>query len=133
MAGAFAAPYDTQYSGEPLRVGLCHCQDCRQTSGSAFSMFAVWPRQAYEGTGDLATFNGRSFCPACGSRVVHLRADEAEVMVGSIDDAPSDLIPAYELWITRREPWLHALPWTDQFKGDRPEDSGDWRRPVVEG
>ena len=32
-----------EVDGEPLRVGLCHCTDCRQTSGSAFTMYAVWP------------------------------------------------------------------------------------------
>jgi hypothetical protein len=105
--------------GEPLRVGLCHCQDCRRTSGSAFSCFAVWPRQAFSHTGELATFQGRSFCPACGSRVAHLRNDEAEIMVGTLDDGPSDLIPSYELWVGRREPWLLSCAWATQFSGDR--------------
>src|SRR5688500_5416855 len=93
-------------SGEPLRTGLCHCLDCRRTSGSAFSFFAVWPRSAYEGRGALATYDGRSFCPKCGSRVVHLRDDEAEIMVGALDEAPGDLMPQYEVWIPRRERWL---------------------------
>ena len=105
--------------GEPLRVGLCHCQDCRRTSGSPFSFFSVWPRDTFSHTGDLSTFQGRSFCPTCGSRIVHLRSDEAEVMVGSLDDGPSELIPEYELWIGRREPWLMACAWADQYDHDR--------------
>ncbi|TIT98114.1 MAG: GFA family protein, partial [Mesorhizobium sp.] len=40
-----------QVTGEPLRVGLCHCKDCRKTSGSAYQAFAVWPSQAFESTG----------------------------------------------------------------------------------
>lgn len=94
--------------GAPLRVGLCHCHDCRRTSGSAFNFFGVWPRSAYLGTGELSTFEGRSFCQICGSRVTSLRDDEAEIMLGALDLAPSDIVPGYELWIDRREPgsWM---------------------------
>ncbi len=106
--------------GEPLRVGLCHCKDCRKTSGSTFSAFAVWPRDAFEMTGNLGTYGGRGFCPTCGSRFVSLRDDEAEVMIGSLDVAPADLVPEYELWVGRREHWLPALPSAAQFEHDRP-------------
>ncbi len=105
--------------GAPFRVGLCHCQDCRRVSGSAFNFFGVWSRSVYEGTGELGTFEGRSFCSVCGSRVASLRDDEAEIMVGALDIAPSDIIPGYELWIGRREPWLMNLPWAEQYQHDR--------------
>ncbi|WP_202326322.1 GFA family protein [Mesorhizobium sp. 113-3-9] len=105
--------------GAPLRVGLCHCQDCRRTSGSAFTFFGVWPRPAYQGAGNLRAFEGRSFCPECGARVASLRGDEAEIMLGTLDSAPSDIIPGYELWIGRREPWLMDLQWAEQFEHDR--------------
>ncbi|WP_095091506.1 GFA family protein [Mesorhizobium sophorae] len=105
--------------GAPLRVGLCHCQDCRRASGSAFNFFGVWPRSAYEGAGELRTFEGRSFCPDCGSRVASLRGDEAEISLGALDLAPGDIIPGYELWIGRREPWLMDLQWAEQFEHDR--------------
>jgi hypothetical protein len=105
--------------GAPLRVGLCHCQDCRRTSGSAFNFFGVWSRPAYEGAGELRTFEGRSFCLNCGSRIASLRNDEAEIMLGALDRAPSDIIPDYEIWIGRREPWLMDLQWAEQFQHDR--------------
>lgn len=105
--------------GAPLRIGLCHCHDCRRTNGSAFNFFGVWPRFAYQGTGQLQTFAGRSFCPECGSRVASLRDDEAEIMLGTLDLAPSDIIPNYELWTGRREPWLMDLQWAEQFEHDR--------------
>lgn len=41
-------------------------------------------------------------------------------MIGSLDIAPTDLMPEYELWTSRRETWLHALPGTEQFEHDRP-------------
>ncbi|TIM93126.1 MAG: GFA family protein, partial [Mesorhizobium sp.] len=43
-----------------------------------------------------------------------------EVAIGSLDIAPTDLVPEYELWTSRRETWLHALPGTEQFEHDRP-------------
>lgn len=105
--------------GEPLRVGLCHCTDCRRSSGSAFGAFAIFRRDAYQGTGELATYTGRSFCLQCGSRVVNLSEDEAEVMLGCFDQAPTNFVPRYELWIGRREHWLAPVPRIDQFEQDR--------------
>ncbi len=106
-------------TGEPLRIGLCHCTDCRQASGSAFSFFATWPRAAFEGTGETASYKDRNFCPACGSRVYSLREDEAEIAMGALDEAPSTLVPQYELWVFRREEWFHAAPGAAQFERDR--------------
>jgi hypothetical protein len=119
-----------QVEEEPLRVGLCHCTDCRKTSGSVFSTFAVWPRSAFSSVSHVATYRGRSFCPNCGSRVFSLTPTEAEIMVGSLHDAPSGLVPAYELWTPRREDWLHGLPWTDQYVGDRAGEVGTWRETL---
>ena len=87
-------------------------------SGSAFNFFGVWSRSDYEGAGELKTFEG-SFCSVCGSRVASLRDDEAEIMLGALDLAPSDIIPGYELWTGRREPWLMDLPWAEQYQHDR--------------
>ncbi|MDX8482676.1 GFA family protein [Mesorhizobium sp. VK24D] len=107
-------------TGEPLRVGLCHCKDCRKTSGSAYQAFAIWPRNAFECEGITSTYGGRSFCPTCGSRLPTVGEDEVEVMIGSLDIAPTEgLEPSYELWIGRREHWLHPLPEARQFEHDR--------------
>ncbi|PDT17959.1 aldehyde-activating protein [Rhizobium sp. J15] len=104
--------------GEPLRVGLCHCADCRKSSGSAFVFFAVWPRQAFSYSGEIATFSGRSFCPVCSSRLFCLQEAAAEIRLGSLDSPPTDLAPDHEIWIKRREPWLHPLPGAGQFDQD---------------
>ncbi|RWG67087.1 MAG: hypothetical protein E5X18_15260, partial [Mesorhizobium sp.] len=55
-----------------------------------------------------------------GSRLPSVREDEAEVMIGSLDVVPTEgLEPSYELWIGRREQWLHPLPEASQFEHDR--------------
>lgn len=107
--------------GEPARVGLCHCADCRRETGSAFLHYGDWPAGSFGYTGEIATFGGRSFCPRCGSRLFHLQADGgAEICLGSLDEAPTGLRPAREGWIRRREDWLAPVAGASQAREDPP-------------
>lgn len=106
-------------TGEPDRVGICHCTDCRQESGSAFTYLGVWPESGFETSGSTETFEGRQFCPSCGSRLYAVDEGEAEIKLGALREAPVDISPTYELWVKRREPWLKAIPNADQFQQDR--------------
>ena len=107
-----------QVEGEPIKTGLCHCTECRKETGSAFLYYADWPRDAFSVTGDFATFEGRSFCPRCGSTLFHLSDDHAEIALGSLDGAPSPFAPQREGWIKRREPWLGEVHGAGQFRED---------------
>lgn len=109
-----------ELSGEPSRVGICHCTLCRRETGSVLMAFAVWPQSAFETQGETKSYEGRSFCPECGSRLFSLGDDEVEIKVGTLDDAPTGLTPHYELWIRRREPWLVPVIGTEQHDKDRP-------------
>jgi hypothetical protein len=104
--------------GEPEKVGLCHCVECRKATGAAYLAYADWPRSAFTSAGEAREFRGRSFCPICGSRVFHLSQTGAEIMLGALDEVPSDLRPTREGWIIRREHWLPALAGAAQFKRD---------------
>jgi hypothetical protein len=105
--------------GAPLRIGICHCTDCRKESGSAFATFGIWPGHAFESAGEVRYYNGRGFCPECGSRVFSAVDEEGvEIRVGSLDMAPTDLEPEYELWVKRRENWMQPLD-VPQFDEDR--------------
>ena len=105
--------------GEPFHVGRCHCADCRKESGSTFTVYGQWPRDAFELRGELATYGGRSFCARCGSRLLCLDDDGVEIRLGSLDDAPFELRPEAEIWIKRREPWLHAVEGASQHVENR--------------
>jgi len=105
--------------GEPLRVGICHCTDCRQESGSAFTFYGMWPLDRFETTGPTAEFAGRHFCPRCGSRLFSIDAREAELKLGILSAAPTDFTPSYELWVKRREPWLRPIEGAAQYDEDR--------------
>lgn len=111
-------------SGEPWRVGLCHCLTCRKRHAAAFNAFAVFPREAVTFTdagGEpialdrLGVFASsrqgrRYFCRACGSPVLSAdeAGDEVEVFLGSLDH-PNRLAPTYEAFTPRRETWLGAM------------------------
>jgi hypothetical protein len=105
--------------GEPTRIGICHCTDCRQESGSAFTFFAVWPAGRFESKGDTVEYSGRRFCPECGSRMFSADDNEAEIKLGVLSEAPTPLAPTYELWVKRRESWLRPIEGAEQFDEDR--------------
>jgi hypothetical protein len=105
--------------GEPLRVGICHCTDCRQESGSAFTFYGIWPADQFQRVGETREFAGRHFCPGCGSRLFCVDDREAEIKLGILSEAPTSLVPSYELWIKRREPWLRPVEGAQQYEEDR--------------
>ena len=104
--------------GAPLRVGICHCLDCRKHHGALFYAAAVFADRAVSITGDTASYEGRHFCPRCGSSVSARSGDEIELHLGALD-APDQLVPEYELWTRRRESWLPEFPGLVQFAGNR--------------
>ena len=108
--------------GEPLHVTRCHCADCRKESGSAFTVYAHWPVEAFALTGEISSFDRRAFCARCGSRLLDLSdLDDGiiEIRVGSLDDAPFDLTPQTEIWVKRRESWIPPVDGAVQHEESR--------------
>ncbi|VVM38113.1 hypothetical protein PS645_00128 [Pseudomonas fluorescens] len=105
-------------SGQPYRVGLCHCLDCRKFHGALFHASAIYPETAVAISGETRDYGGRHFCPRCGSSVFNRSADETEINLGCLD-APDQLTPTYESWTVRRESWLPAFSLVRSYPGDR--------------
>ncbi len=105
-------------TGRPYRVGLCHCLDCRKHHGALFHASAIFPQAAVRVSGDTDSYNGRHFCPRCGSSVFSRSGDEIEVNLGTLD-APDQFAPTYELWTVRRESWLPPFPLKHRYERDR--------------
>lgn len=108
-------------TGAPLRVGLCHCLDCRKHHGALFHASAIFPQSAVTLSGDWRSYRGRAFCPHCGSSVFSQSGDEMELHLGAFDE-PNLFRPSYELWTTRREAWLPPFPGLQSYPQDRPGD-----------
>lgn len=109
-------------SGAPFRVGLCHCLDCRKHHGALFHASAVFPEAAVSTTGETRSFQGRHFCPRCGSSVFSKSGDEIEIHLGALD-VIDRFRPTYELWTIRREAWLPPFDGMRTYTKDR-EGSG---------
>jgi hypothetical protein len=105
-------------SGQPYRVGICHCLDCRKHHGALFHASAIFPRDAVTVEGETRDYAGRLFCPRCGSSVFGQSADEIEINLGALDE-PNRFTPTYELWTERRESWLPAFPVSRRYERDR--------------
>jgi hypothetical protein len=111
--------------GEPYRVGICHCLDCRKNHAAPFQAFAMFPADHVTVTGETGCFarnavSRRYFCPQCGSPVFarDKDSDEIEVFLGSLDE-PNRLRPTYELWIGRREAWLPEIDVARRYDHNR--------------
>ena len=104
-------------SAEPISMGICHCRDCQQATGSAFAAGMLVPRNALAITGNVNYFDvigdsgnpvGRGFCPICGSRLFSKppNPEFIGIMAGSLDD-PSDFEPQAEIYAASAQPWAY--------------------------
>ena len=113
--------------GDPVHVRRCHCANCRKESGSAFSVYALWPTEAFELSGELSSYDGRDFCPRCGSRLLDTSNPGdtlIEIRLGSLDEAPFELKPEDEIWVKRRESWIPPVESAAQH-GERAAQNGE--------
>jgi hypothetical protein len=105
-------------TGDPVRVSVCHCLNCKKRSGSAFAVQARWPKEQVriEGqsksfvmvadSGNSATFH---FCPECGSDVYYRNDGKFDGLIaiplGAFDD-PYFASPGFSVWEERMHDWV---------------------------
>lgn len=108
-------------SGEPVRISVCHCLDCKKRSGSAFAVQARWPadKVQVEGrskswtniadSGNRLTFH---FCPDCGSDVHYEIAGKfaglVAIPLGAFAD-PDFPAPRFSVYENRKHEWVDIL------------------------
>ena len=112
-------------TGEPVRVSVCHCLNCKKRSGSAFAVQARWPKKVIRIEGESKTFvmladSGNRgtfhFCPACGSDVYYeidgkfddKFNDLVAIPLGAFDD-PYFANPRFSVWEKRKHDWIEVL------------------------
>lgn len=96
--------------GEPTRISICHCGECKRRTGSAFSLNATWPDDQVTIRGEATQFERsgedgghwvrESFCPRCGVRIfyrIELRPRMVSIPVGAFRDRdfPAPQIAVY--------------------------------------
>lgn len=108
-------------TGEPVRVSVCHCLNCKKRSGSAFAVQARWPSAQVSIEGQSKTFvmvadSGNSatfhFCPDCGSDVHYENNgkfdEQIAIPLGAFDD-PFFVAPAFSVWDERKHDWVELV------------------------
>ena len=116
---------------DPEEVGICHCIDCQQLTGSAYRVTATAKREDFRLTGgepklyakrgDSGAKSLQFFCPNCGSPCYRTGegedAAEIGIRLGTINQRHA-LTP-------KRQSWRgSALPWVDEIgRLPRGEDS----------
>lgn len=107
--------------GEPARVSVCHCLDCKRRTGSAFSYNATYPAgqvethgtaSTYMRTGDEGHWARESFCPRCGTTVfyeIEARPGMISIPVGGFAD-PDFPAPRFSVYEERKHGWFDFSP-----------------------
>jgi hypothetical protein len=103
-------------TGEPVRISICHCLDCKRRTGSAFGAQARFREEdvaisgassQYPRKGDSGGVATMHFCPVCGS-TVFWRAGAipgfVSVAIGAFAD-PEFPAPTISVYEERRHPW----------------------------
>jgi hypothetical protein len=115
-----------EVTGEPPRVGVCHCMACQRQTGSAFGVVAFFPKKqvhiegpskVYVRAGDSGRKVEFHFCPDCGTSVfwyAEARPDHIGIASGTFAD-PSMPSPTVSIWETTRHPWVTFDHPVDRF------------------
>ncbi|MBK7161189.1 MAG: GFA family protein [Sphingomonadales bacterium] len=118
-----------EVSGDPQHVALCHCSDCRKSSGAPMVAWAAFTEDQFKLVeGEPVTFNSsgsamRSFCPKCGSGLYYRNQ---EFLTGIVDiqsatlDDPDALPPGAHIQTAERLGWMetaHSLTAFERFPG----------------
>jgi hypothetical protein len=118
-----------EVSGEPQHVALCHCSDCRKSSGAPMVAWAAFADAQFKLIeGEPVTFNSsgsamRSFCGKCGSGLYYRNAQFlpgiVDIQSATLDD-PEALPPGAHIQTAERLSWMetaHSLPAFERFPG----------------
>lgn len=122
-ASCICGQLSAKVTGEPVRVSVCHCLNCKRRSGSAFAVQARFPAERVEMTGEARTFDLTgdsgttatfSFCPACGGTVAFVNRGypglEALIAIPVGAFAEVDFpAPGVEVYEQRKCPWVEVV------------------------
>lgn len=94
----FCGSVELSVSGEPLGMGYCHCESCRQWSAGPVNAFTLWKPETVQitkGEENVGTYNMtprsyRKWCKICGGHMLtdHPTLGFTDVYAAVIPDFP---------------------------------------------
>jgi hypothetical protein len=125
----------------PLAVFMCHCRNCKQRTGSAFSLSMLSLKKDFEkisgGTlwrdtaGGSGAMHRQHICPDCLTRThteMLAYPDIVNVRPGTLD-RPDVVAPVAQAWVSLAQPWAIApnVRCFDENPIDVPSLISQWR------
>jgi len=118
-----------EVSGEPAYHALCHCTDCRRSSGAPVVAWALFPESAVAVTGEPTIRASsedarRHFCPQCGCGLFYTNAvtfpGMIDVQTATLDD-PDAFPLQLHVQTAERVGWMenaHELPQFERYPAE---------------
>jgi len=128
-ASCFCGEVKFEVTGQPVAMGYCHCESCRQWSAGPVNAFTLWQPDALrvtQGAGRVGTYNKtpksyRKWCTKCGG---HLYTDHP---LWGVVDVYAALIPSLPfeagVHVNYQETVLHIHDGKPKMK-DMPKEMG---------
>jgi hypothetical protein len=128
-ASCFCGEVKFEVTGQPVAMGYCHCDSCRQWSAGPVNAFTLWQPDALrvtQGAGKIGTYNKtpksyRKWCTKCGG---HLYTDHP---LWGVVDVYAALIPSLPfeagVHVNYEETVLHIHDGKPKMK-DMPKEMG---------
>jgi hypothetical protein len=110
-------------TGEPAYSAICHCGDCRASSGAPMTGWALFPQDAVTITGTPASYQSsenatRQFCATCGTGLFYLNPvifpGAIDIQTATLDD-PEALPPQAHVQMAEAAPWMATLDKLPKF------------------
>lgn len=107
-------------TGEPVRVSVCHCRNCKARSGSAFAAQARFPAdrvrtegeaKMWQQAGDSGNVADFFFCGECGSTLWFRNRPDPDtyaVSLGNFEPGHGFELQ-YSVYEERMEPWVSII------------------------
>ena len=107
-------------TGDPVRVGICHCKECQRRTGSAFGISCYVPKDKVKVLqGSMTTFERSSesgrwartrFCDVCGSTVLFDVEAQPQAMgvAGGAFDKTDWSDPQLHAWARSAQKWYRV-------------------------
>jgi hypothetical protein len=118
-----------EVDGVPQHSALCHCSDCRKSSGAPMVAWAAFAEAEFKVTkGEAKTINSsgasmRSFCGDCGTGLYFRNAENlpgiVDIQAATLDE-PEALPMQVHIQVAERIGWMetaHELPHFKRFPG----------------
>ena len=129
-------------SGLPLAVFICHCTNCKQRTGSAFSLSMISMRKDFEKSsgetlwrdspGGSGAMHRQHVCPQCLTRThteMHAYPEVVNVRPGTLD-RPAAVTPIAQAWVSLAQPWAvaPAIRCFEENPSDMPGLFEEWQK-----